>query len=313
MSIKSVGIVAAISFLAVPGMALAGSFAVATQNVHVRAGPDVGYPSLDVARAGDDIYVYGCLRYEPWCDVDYDGLRGWISSHYLAFYDGGYRYVGQQAVYRMRAPVITFSISNYWDRHYRGRYLCEGRLLLQLAGLYGHVVYQRREAGYSGACQYRHPRSLKWRDDHRRTPARVRSPERCRVQLPFEFSRHRWSRVPQSARSAAHLQRRPIAGGWGNGGGAQQFAVQREGARLAVEDAVRQRPCQRIGSEELEHGGALRLELEGRTLRRVPIESRRAPADPAAQFLDLEPRPMHVVGGEDLAHAEVRVHLESLG
>jgi uncharacterized protein YraI len=84
MSIKSVGILAAISFLAVPGMALASSFAVATQNVHVRAGPDVGYPSLDIARAGDDIYVYGCLRYEPWCDVDYDGLRGWISSQGMA-------------------------------------------------------------------------------------------------------------------------------------------------------------------------------------------------------------------------------------
>jgi uncharacterized protein YraI len=121
MSFKSVGTLAVIGFLSLPGIAMAGSLAVATTNVNVRAGPDIGYPVVDVARAGDEVYVYGCLERRSWCDVDYDGLRGWISSNYLAFYDGGYRYVGPQAVYRMRAPVITFSFGTYWDRHYRSR------------------------------------------------------------------------------------------------------------------------------------------------------------------------------------------------
>jgi uncharacterized protein YraI len=121
MSITKVATFAAIGFLSLPGMALASSFAIATHNVNVRAGPDTGYPVVDVARAGDQIYVFGCLEYRSWCDVDYDGLRGWINSNYLAFYDRGRRYVGPDAMYRMSAPIVTFSFGGYWDRHYRGR------------------------------------------------------------------------------------------------------------------------------------------------------------------------------------------------
>jgi uncharacterized protein YraI len=121
MSITKVGALAALGLLTLPGMALAGSFAVATHNVNVRAGPDMAYPVVDIARAGDQVYVFGCLEYRSWCDVDYDGVGGWISSRYLAFFDRGRRYVGPDAMYRMRAPIVTFSFGGYWDRHYRGR------------------------------------------------------------------------------------------------------------------------------------------------------------------------------------------------
>jgi uncharacterized protein YraI len=107
--------------LTLPSIAMAASMAIATHNVNVRAGPDTGYPVVDVARAGDRVYVYGCLDYRSWCDVDYDGLRGWINSNYLAFYDRGRRYVGSDAMHRMRPPIITFHFDRYWDRHYRDR------------------------------------------------------------------------------------------------------------------------------------------------------------------------------------------------
>ena len=121
MTTKTVGILATLAFLSLPGIAMAGQLAYATHNVNVRAGPGVDYPVVDIARAGEEVYVYGCLSHRAWCDVDFDGLRGWMSSNYLAFFERGRRYVGPDAMYRMRTPIITFDFGDYWDRHYRRR------------------------------------------------------------------------------------------------------------------------------------------------------------------------------------------------
>ncbi len=107
--------------ISLPAAALAATIGVATTNVNLRAGPSTSYPAVDVVPSGDEVRVFGCLADRAWCDVRYDGLRGWMSSNYLAFFESGRRYVGGDAVYRLRAPVITFSFGNYWDNHYRGR------------------------------------------------------------------------------------------------------------------------------------------------------------------------------------------------
>jgi len=116
-----IGILAALGFFAVPGIAMAQQLAYATTNVNVRAGPGIDYPVVDVARSGAPVYVHGCLSQRAWCDVDFDGLRGWMSSNYLAFEQRGRRYVGADAMYRLGTPIISFQFGNYWDRHYRGR------------------------------------------------------------------------------------------------------------------------------------------------------------------------------------------------
>ncbi|NMG40210.1 SH3 domain-containing protein [Chelativorans sp. ZYF759] len=121
MTIKTIGILATLGLLSLPGIAVAGQLAYATHNVNVRAGPGVDYPVVDIARAGEEIYVYGCLSQRAWCDVDFDGLRGWMSSNYLAFVERGRRYVGPDAMYRMGTPIITFRFGDYWDRHYSRR------------------------------------------------------------------------------------------------------------------------------------------------------------------------------------------------
>lgn len=107
--------------VSLPAAALAATIGVATTNVNLRAGPSTSYPAVDVVPSGDEVRVFGCLADRAWCDVRYDGLRGWMSSNYLAFFESGRRYVGGDAVYRLRAPVTTFSFGNYWDDHYRGR------------------------------------------------------------------------------------------------------------------------------------------------------------------------------------------------
>lgn len=95
--------------------------AIATTDVNLRAGPSTGYPAVNVVGAGNDVEVFGCLSNRSWCDVDYYGQRGWMSSNYLAFVDDGRRYTGARVVERIGAPVVSFSVGNYWDRHYRGR------------------------------------------------------------------------------------------------------------------------------------------------------------------------------------------------
>lgn len=112
--------IALIGALMVPAVASAAT-AIATTNVNLRAGPSTSYPVVDVVRGGGAVNVHGCLSNRSWCDVTYQGYRGWMSSNYLAQARGGQRYTGPRFVEQARPPVITFSFGNYWDRHYSGR------------------------------------------------------------------------------------------------------------------------------------------------------------------------------------------------
>jgi uncharacterized protein YraI len=105
----------------VPGVASAASTAIATTNVNLRAGPSTAYPAVNVVQAGNNVRVYGCLSNRSWCDVSYGPQRGWMSSNYLAYVQGGRRYTGERVVGYIGAPVVSFSVGSYWDDHYRGR------------------------------------------------------------------------------------------------------------------------------------------------------------------------------------------------
>lgn len=118
---KTVGALALVSAIAVPGIAQAAASAIATADVNLRAGPSTRYPVVDVVLDGDDVRVYGCLSDWSWCDVSYRGYRGWMSANYLAYFDDGRRYVGSSYIGRIGTPVISFSFGTYWDDHYRGR------------------------------------------------------------------------------------------------------------------------------------------------------------------------------------------------
>ena len=72
------------SAITLPASAQAQSRAIATTDVNLRAGPSTSYPAVNVVGAGDRVRVFGCLDTRAWCDVGYDGQRGWMSSNYLA-------------------------------------------------------------------------------------------------------------------------------------------------------------------------------------------------------------------------------------
>jgi uncharacterized protein YraI len=103
---------------ALPALAAPGF---ATGNVNLRAGPGTGYPEVVVVPNSAPVEIFGCLQGLSWCDVGFDGVRGWVSSSYLQYsYQGRRvpfsRYYGQTGV-----PVVGFQFGNYWGEHYRDR------------------------------------------------------------------------------------------------------------------------------------------------------------------------------------------------
>ena len=88
----------------------------ATGNVNLRAGPGTNYPVVTTLSAGTGLEIYGCLSGYSWCDVNWRGYRGWVSSNYIeAAYQDRRVYVREVA-----PPVVSFSFG-YWDDHYSGR------------------------------------------------------------------------------------------------------------------------------------------------------------------------------------------------
>ncbi|MGF0539706.1 SH3 domain-containing protein [Agrobacterium sp. ES01] len=94
----------------------------ATANVNLRAGPSTQYPAVTVIPEGARLDIGGCMRSANWCDVNYRGIRGWVSASYLqASYRQQRVHVGPQYYSPLGIPNVTFSVGSYWDRNYRGR------------------------------------------------------------------------------------------------------------------------------------------------------------------------------------------------
>ncbi|QRP62781.1 SH3 domain-containing protein [Rhodanobacter sp. FDAARGOS 1247] len=106
--------------LAVPALAHAEDGYV-TGNVNLRAGPDPGYPLIDVIPAGTEVNVQGCTEGWEWCDVIVYGNRGWVAGNYVEYEyrDGPVLLPAYGA--RIGIPIITFVIGTYWDNYYRSR------------------------------------------------------------------------------------------------------------------------------------------------------------------------------------------------
>lgn len=93
-----------------------------TADVNIRSGPDIDFPSVGVIPEGDPVNVRGCLRDESWCDVLWDGNRGWVYSEYLALdYRGNLRPLPDLELAAISIPFVTFVAADYWHSYYRDR------------------------------------------------------------------------------------------------------------------------------------------------------------------------------------------------
>ena len=117
---KRIAWLATLPLLALPALSLAAD-GYTTGNVDLFAGPDPGYPLIDTIPAGAPLDIQGCTSGWEWCDVIFQGERGWIAGNYIEYdYDNQYVLVPQYGV-QIGIPIVTFVISNYWDSYYRSR------------------------------------------------------------------------------------------------------------------------------------------------------------------------------------------------
>lgn len=106
--------------LAASGAASAQN-AFTTRPMNVRAGPNRDYPLVAQLGPGAPLEVRGCLSDWSWCDVEFDGDRGWIYSGGLSFVYEGERVPLYSYGPSLGVPIITFSLLPYWSHHYRRR------------------------------------------------------------------------------------------------------------------------------------------------------------------------------------------------
>jgi uncharacterized protein YraI/predicted small secreted protein len=91
-----------------------------TQRVNMRAGPGEDFPKVALIKGRERVTVYGCSARRNWCDVNWDGTRGWVSSRYIHYRDGKRHMTINN--YEKNAPIQTVSFNfGYWDSHYSAR------------------------------------------------------------------------------------------------------------------------------------------------------------------------------------------------
>jgi uncharacterized protein YraI len=92
-----------------------------TSTSWLRTGPDSNFPFIERVPRDSLVDVIGCTDGYDWCDIDYDGERGWFSGRRLQFV-----YQGQRGSLRELAPllglmILQFRFGDYWNDHYRER------------------------------------------------------------------------------------------------------------------------------------------------------------------------------------------------
>jgi uncharacterized protein YraI len=92
-----------------------------TTALDLKAGPGASYPVVATIPAGDSVTIYGCLSGWSWCDVGWQGDRGWAAGRYLeVLYEQHHQPILSYGHY-FDLPFLSFSIGTYWQQHYHDR------------------------------------------------------------------------------------------------------------------------------------------------------------------------------------------------
>lgn len=102
---------------AVESAADGGQNAYVTQRVYIRGGPSANFPRVGSVVRGNSVNVHGCLARRDWCDVTWNGRRGWVSANYINFRDGDRRLRLAEYDSRRSLNTVQFNYS-YWDSNY---------------------------------------------------------------------------------------------------------------------------------------------------------------------------------------------------
>jgi uncharacterized protein YraI len=102
-------------------LAAAAEEAFTVRDTDVFAGPSSEYPPIGQLPLNAGVEVFGCLSDWSWCDVGFGPNRGWIYAGDIVVPYDNQRVAIIEYGPRIHVPVVTFSLTAYWDAHYRGR------------------------------------------------------------------------------------------------------------------------------------------------------------------------------------------------
>jgi len=100
---------------------IAAVTATLTAGVHLRAGPDIVYPSVLILPPGAVVQVFGCEAGYNWCDVQFGAERGWVDAAFLQAPAPTGPVVIASSPAVIGVPVVAFSFNTYWNTYYVGR------------------------------------------------------------------------------------------------------------------------------------------------------------------------------------------------
>ncbi|WP_374940836.1 SH3 domain-containing protein [Bradyrhizobium sp. SRS-191] len=105
--------------IATPASFAAAAPGLVRTSATMRAGPGTGFPVVDKIPAGARITIHGCIEGGAWCDVSFEGERGWVAARTLRYlYREQYVYLPEYVEY---VPVTPFVLTTYWSSFYFGR------------------------------------------------------------------------------------------------------------------------------------------------------------------------------------------------
>ncbi|MGD9738619.1 MAG: DUF1236 domain-containing protein [Bauldia sp.] len=112
--------------VSLPTLALAqpvtGTATVAV-DLNLRVGPGPEYYVITAIPANTDVTVFGCNEGLTWCDVDYNGVRGWSYAAYLIYGGPTATPLPTPApipeVTVMPPPVVVYNPEQYFDQNYQ--------------------------------------------------------------------------------------------------------------------------------------------------------------------------------------------------
>ena len=119
--VRSGGTTLVLLLLSCAPAAFAQTTATLTAGVHLRAGPDIFYPSVVIMPPGAAVQVFGCEAGFNWCDVAWGVQRGWVDAAFLQATAPSGPVIIANSAPMLGVPVVTFSFNNYWGAHYVGR------------------------------------------------------------------------------------------------------------------------------------------------------------------------------------------------
>ncbi|MFG1478547.1 SH3 domain-containing protein, partial [Xanthobacter sp. V4C-4] len=129
--LRLAGVFAGLAVAGIGGVAQAAAPGFSTANVNIRTGPDTQFPSLGVIPDGSPIQIEGCLQDESWCDVEWNGFRGWVYSEYVGYelparpeaplVERRVEVLPDVGLAAIGVPIVAFAAADYWNRNYVNR------------------------------------------------------------------------------------------------------------------------------------------------------------------------------------------------